>query len=126
MALDFGVTYLCKELLRINKYVANSLGFSLAATSNYLFNRMWTFASADPRVVRQYLYFLTISLIGLALNNFTIWLLNGKCAINFSRILKQYILAEVDDATINFYCAKLIAVLCIVMWNFVMNYIFTF
>ena len=25
--VDFGVTYLCKEWLKLNKYVANSLGF---------------------------------------------------------------------------------------------------
>lgn len=28
--VDFGVTYLCKEFLRLNKYVANSLGFLCA------------------------------------------------------------------------------------------------
>lgn len=126
LALDFGVTYLCKEVLRINKYIANSIGFALAATSNFLFNRMWTFGSTDPRMVRQYLYFLTISLIGLGLNNLTIWLLNGKFAINFSRLVKIYVLTGINDDIINFYCAKLIAILCIVMWNFVMNYVFTF
>ena len=27
--IDFGITYLCKEWLRLNKYLANSLGFSV-------------------------------------------------------------------------------------------------
>ena len=27
--IDFGITYLCKEWLRLNKYLANSLGFLL-------------------------------------------------------------------------------------------------
>ena len=30
--VDFGVTYLCKEWLRLNKYLANSLGFLCAPT----------------------------------------------------------------------------------------------
>ena len=34
--VDFGVTYLCKEWLKLNKYVANSLGFLCASTSNYI------------------------------------------------------------------------------------------
>ena len=34
--VDFGITYLCKEWLRLNKYVANSLGFLCASTTNYL------------------------------------------------------------------------------------------
>ena len=30
--IDFGITYLCKEWLRLNKYLANSLGFLCAST----------------------------------------------------------------------------------------------
>ena len=29
--VDFGITYLCKEWLKLNKYVANSLGFLCAS-----------------------------------------------------------------------------------------------
>jgi len=36
MLIDFGTTWLLKEKLRINKYFANSTGFILAATSNYI------------------------------------------------------------------------------------------
>ena len=32
--VDFGITYLCKEWLRLNKYAANSLGFLCASTTN--------------------------------------------------------------------------------------------
>ena len=32
--VDFGVTYLCKEWLKLNKYVDNSLGFLCASNSN--------------------------------------------------------------------------------------------
>ena len=30
--IDFGITFVCKELLKLNKYAANSLGFICAAT----------------------------------------------------------------------------------------------
>ena len=43
MAVDFGITFLGKEKLRLNKYVANSLGFISAASTNYVLNRLWTF-----------------------------------------------------------------------------------
>lgn len=46
--VDFGVTYLCKEWLKLNKYVANSLGFLCASTSNYILNRIWTFQNEIP------------------------------------------------------------------------------
>ena len=48
--VDFGITYLCKEWLRLNKYVANSLGFLCASTTNYILNRIWTFHNENPDI----------------------------------------------------------------------------
>ena len=107
MVVDFGVTWLCKEKLRWNKYVSNSIGFVLAATNNYLWNRMWTFESESPEVAREYFLFILIALIGLGLNNLVIYLLHGKLRWNF-------------------YLSKLLAIGCVTLWNFIMNYVFTF
>ena len=107
VVVDFAITYLAKELLKLNKYVANSLGCVCAATSNYILKRMWTFASNDPDIVMQYIRFLGFSLVGLAINNFVIYLLHGR-------------------AKWNFYFVKLIATGVVTFWNFCMNYILTF
>lgn len=105
--VDFGITYICKELLRLNKYVANSLGFLCASTTNYILNRVWTFESHTNNVAAQYLRFIGIAAIGLAINNATIYLLHGR--------LKW-----------NFYVAKLFAIGVVTFWNFFMNYFFNF
>ena len=107
MVVDFAVTWLCKEKLRWNKYVSNSLGFILAATNNYIWNRLWTFESRSEAVGREYLSFLTISVIGLGLNNLVIYLLH-------------------DRLKLNFYLSKLIAIGCVTLWNFSLNYVITF
>ncbi len=107
MIVDFGVTWLCKEKLRWNKYVSNSLGFILAASNNYFWNRLWTFHSESVEIVREYSTFVLIALVGLGLNNLIIWLLHEK-------------------AHLNFYLSKLIAIGCVMIWNFSMNYVFTF
>ena len=107
VVVDFGITYLAKEFLKLNKYVANSLGFICAAASNYILNRTWTFGSNDPDVVMQYFRFFGFSLIGLAINNLVIYLLHGRVKWNF-------------------YIVKLIATCVVTFWNFSMNYIFTF
>ena len=57
MLIDFGITWLLKERIKVNKYVANSTGFILAATSNYILNRIWTFQSNDPQIASQYISF---------------------------------------------------------------------
>ncbi len=105
--VDFGVTYLCKEWLRMNKYVANSLGFLCASTTNYVLDRVWTFRNDDPDIAGQYLRFLGIAAIGLGINNLTIWLLHNRLRMNF-------------------YPAKLVATGVVTFWNFFMNYFFNF
>ena len=105
--VDFGITYACKEWLRLNKYLANSMGFICATTSNYMLNRLWTFHNANPDIATQSLRFLGIAAVGLLVNNLTIYLLNGRFRFNF-------------------YLAKLFAIGVVTFWNFFMNYYFNF
>ena len=105
--VDFSITWLLKEKLHVNKYIANTTGFISAATSNYVLNRIWTFESENPRIAGEYLSFFIISIIGLGLNNMIIWL----CA---------------DKMKWNFYFSKIVAIGLVTLWNFVMNYLFIF
>ena len=107
MVVDFGITWLCKEKLRWNKYVSNSLGFVTAATNNYIWNRLWTFQSQSAEVAREYLSFFGIAVVGLGLNNLVIYILHGRLHLNF-------------------YLSKLIAIGVVTIWNFSMNYVITF
>jgi len=107
MMLDFGTTWLLKERAKINKYIANSMGFILAATSNYLLNRFWTFHSANMQVATEYISFVLISVIGLGINNFVVFLLTDKMKLNF-------------------YLSKLFAIGIVTLWNFSMNDLITF
>lgn len=105
--VDFGVTWVCRELLGINQYIANSTGFMAAVISNYVLNRIWTFKSTDPRIARQFGKFLAISLVGLALNNSIIYVLHERSGMHF-------------------YLSKLIATAIVTIWNFGANVLFTF
>ncbi|WP_323756719.1 GtrA family protein [Roseivirga sp.] len=107
LAIDFCITFLVKEKLRLNKYFANSLGFVFAATSNYLLNKTWTFQDTNPDAVTQFSKYILIAIIGLIINNLIIYLL-------------------VNKRKVNFYWAKLMAIGIVVLWNFIANYNFTF
>ena len=107
MGVDFGVTWVLKEKVSINKYLANSTGFVLAASSNYILNRIWTFESENSQVVNEYLSFLIISVLGLGINNLIVYIFTDKLRFNF-------------------YFSKLIAIAVVVLWNFAMNCLFTF
>jgi putative flippase GtrA len=105
MVIDFSITFLLKEKLKIHRYVSSSAGFTIAASSNYLFNRLWTFSSNNPKIIVEYSTFIIISLAGLAINNLFLYL--------FEKRLK-------------FYPAKLFAIGVTTIWNFFANYYFTF
>ena len=107
MIIDFGITYLCKEILRINKFISNGIGFILAATSNYFLNRIWTFNSQTEEIGVQYIQFMIVSTIGLAINSLSLYFFNEK--------LKW-----------NFYLSKLVAIGITTIWNFFGNLLFTF
>lgn len=107
VVVDFGITYLFKEKIKIHKYLANAIGFCTAATSNYFLNRIWTFGSHNPQIGIEYLKFFGVSLIGLGINTLILWLLNSK--------LKW-----------NFYFSKLCAIAVVTIWNFIINLLFTF
>jgi putative flippase GtrA len=107
VVVDFGATWLLKERLRVNRYVSNSCGLALASASNYALNRLWTFQSHNPHIVTEYLHFLAIALVGLAINTLVLWLLS-------------------DRARWRFYPAKLCATGVVTGWNFGMNYVVTF
>ena len=107
MIIDLGITYLCKEILRINKFISNGIGFILAATSNYFLNRIWTFNSQSEEIGVQYIQFMIVSTIGLAINSLSLYFFNEK--------LKW-----------NFYLSKLVAIGITTIWNFFGNLLFTF
>ncbi len=105
--VDFGITFFCKEFLKIQKYIANSFGFIVAATSNYFMNRVWTFHSTNPNIVLEFTRFFIIALIGLLINLLIIWAMSGKFKVNF-------------------YVSKLVATLVVTFWNFLINAYYTF
>ncbi len=107
LIIDFGITYLLKEKLKILKYVANAIGFTVAASSNYFLNRIWTFQSTNPEIFIEYSNFIIVSAIGLGINSLVLWMLHS--------LFKQH-----------FYLSKLIAIAVTTFWNFFANLLYTF
>jgi putative flippase GtrA len=108
MVIDFGVTSFIKEVLEEKRYLANSIGFTLAATSNFTLNRFWTFNNTSPEVIVQFFQFFIVSVLGLLLNNLIVYFFSDY------------------KFNLNFYISKGIATLLVFFWNFLMNTLFIF
>lgn len=107
LIVDFGLTFLFRNILKTNQYIANAIGFTVAATSNYILNRIWTFQSNNPEIFLEYGWFLLIAIVGLGINSLILWVMVSK----FKR---------------HFYFSKLVAIGITTVWNFIANLIFTF
>lgn len=107
VVVDFSITYLFRNIFKINQYFANAIGFTVAATTNYALNRTWTFRSTNPEILMEYGEFILVSVIGLGINSLVLWLIVSK--------LKW-----------NFYFSKLLAIFVTMIWNFIANLVFTF
>lgn len=108
MAIDFSITWLFKEKFKVNKYLANAFGLIFAVTNNYIINRIWTFKSNSTSWEEEFLKFLIVSLVGLGLNTLIIYLFHQR------------------KEGVNFYVAKLIAIVIVFVWNYTLNSLFTF
>jgi len=106
MVLDFTLTYLLKERIKIHRYIANASGFICAASSNFLLNRYWTFESHSPEVYQQFGSFILFSVVGLGINSFFLYFFERQ--------------------NVPFYGSKFLAILLTTIWNFTSNYFFTF
>ena len=112
MVVHFGVLYLFKEVVGLNPFLANTIGFVTAATTNYILNRIWTFRSQEKQVAVEYLKFILVSVIGLGVNNGTMWI-TGKLRPDWFNDWR-------------FYLIWVFAVGVTTLWNFFGNMLFTF
>lgn len=107
LLIDFAITWLCKERLGWNFYLANIAGFLVAVTNNYFINRRWAFASNSKNIGIQFTKFLLVSVIGI--------LLNTACIYTLHQL-----------ANIGFYTSKFIAIIIVFLWNYFANAAITF
>ena len=115
--IDFGLTAFCKGILGVPELLANAIGFTLAATSNYFLNRVWTWRSTSKSVGIEYAKFFFVSLIGLGLNSLIVFLLKDVS------IIPCFVDTTLDW---NFWVAMVIATAVVMVWNFLANNFFTF
>jgi putative flippase GtrA len=102
MVIDFSLTWLLREKAKWNQYAANSIGFTMAASNNFIWNKFWTFRNTSSAYLQQYSLFMLISLGGLLINNGVLWVCHRKLGIHF-------------------YISKAIAVGVVVVWNYILN-----
>ena len=107
LIIDFGLTYLCKEKIKLNKYLSNSIGFLAAGINNFILNREWTYNGSSGDIMIQFPVFISILLVSLLVLNTTVWL-------------------GINKLKLNFYLSKIIGIVIITFLNFYAHLFITF
>lgn len=117
--VDFGTLTLLKEVFDFRTLVANTISFTAAVVSNFIWNRYWTYPdSRDKRIVSQLGQFAMVSIIGLAINNTLVLLLEQP----FNLLLADTVLGPERG----YIPAKMIATVVVLFWNFFINRYWTY
>ncbi len=122
--VDFGTFNLLTAGLHLNSILASGISFTAAVTSNFLWNRYWTYPDSRSKAVRhQALQFGVVNLVGLAIRT-PIFAYSERVLI---RVAEQATLPAFLDPTQTARNAALaIAVIVVLFWNFGINRAWTY
>ena len=72
--IDFGVLMFLKELMHIDVLAASAVAFSVSVIANYILSMLFVFKSRGNSKVKEFLVFVVLSIGGLLLNQFIMWI----------------------------------------------------
>ncbi len=134
--VDFGSFNLLLSVLRIPYLIAGGLSFTFAVTSNFLFNRYWTYPDSRSKpVARQAVQFALVNAVGLVIRTPVLAVAESPM-IRVAQGLIRYVspsipalsglVSEIDPALLGRNFALALAVIIVLFWNFGINRIWTY
>lgn len=105
--INFIITFLLKEKLNFHKYVSNTLGLSIALAVNFIGNKFWTYNKFNTVIYDELIKFFFVIVISIILNHLIVYYFNS---------IKK----------VKFYYSKIISVILLFSWNFIMHTYYTF
>ena len=97
--LEFYILIALVEKIGLTILISNSIAFIITNIFNYILSRIWVFGKSHRRIRHEILLFFATAAVGLTMNQI---------------IMKVF----VDSYHIHYKIVKLIAILIVVVWNF--------
>lgn len=72
--IDLAVLMLLKEFMQVDVLVASAVAFSVSVIANYILSMLFVFKSRGNSKVKEFLVFVILSIGGLLLNQFIMWI----------------------------------------------------
>ena len=124
--VDFGVFNLLSGMLGIHHVAASVLSFVAAVSSNFIWNRYWTYPDSRSKpLARQLLEFVVVNVVGLGIRTPLFAGLSGPFQTLFSR-LSFIPISFLTDEFLGHNFALAFAVIVVMLWNFFVNRYWTY
>ncbi|MBN2385942.1 MAG: GtrA family protein [Anaerolineales bacterium] len=122
--VDFGVMNLLTHLFDTPLVIAGTLSFICAVTSNFLWNRYWTYPDSRSRpIARQLAMFFLVNVVGVFIRIPILWLLEPPLIETFERL-------DLAPPMTSAFLAKnltvAVAVGIVMLWNYFINRYWTY
>jgi putative flippase GtrA len=122
--IDFSIFNILTSFLKVPVIIAQAFSFSIAVTSNFLWNRFWTYPdSRSKRVAHQVIQFFVVNVVGLLIRTPLIGFLGPVLVALAARL---YLPISVSSNVIGHNLALAIAVGVVMLWNFFINRFWTY
>jgi putative flippase GtrA len=126
--VDFGTFNLLNGLFGVLPVIAQSISFVAAVFSNFTWNRYWTYPDSRSKAIsRQLVQFTLVNSIGLAIRTPIFLLAEIPLTRFFLWLNLQHRIIPVN--LVQFFghnAALAVAVLVVMMWNFLVNRFWTY
>jgi putative flippase GtrA len=122
--VDFGTFNLLTSLVKINPVISSMLSFTAAVSSNFTWNRFWTYPdSRSKRLTHQVGQFILVSLTGLAIRTPIFAILERILVKTFASLTTSL---PLTPEILGHNLALAIAVGVVMLWNFFVNRYWTY
>ena len=119
--VDFGTLTFLIEVFGLPTLLANTISFSCAVTSNFLWNRFWTYPdSRSKNLVAQLSQFALVNLFGLGINSLILWSLEPVFDFLLETTHVTFLVGR------GYIPAKMVATITVLFWNFFINRYWTY
>ena len=123
--VDFGILYLLHAVLHWNLALSNTISFTCALTSNFMWNRYWTYPDSRSKpMVSQLGQFYLVNVVGWAINTGILLGLN----VPFTNLVSSLQIVSTAEIAhkIGYNSAKVVATGIVLFWNFFVNRFWTY
>lgn len=125
LVIDIVLLNIFERDLRLTVPVAVALAFIIAATNNFIWNRLWVYPESRSQKKRKQLpLFLTVNAAGLLINELMFALFQQPITSLMAMAPISFVQSHYRGIGLN--VTKLIAAVIVMLWNFFVNRFVTF